>query len=58
MPVSDRCSICARPLTDIVCKTLGIGPDCAAKWKIPHSVAVADTIVAKRRAFLAEEVVS
>ena len=30
MPVSDRCSICARPLTDIVSKTLGIGPDCAA----------------------------
>ena len=29
MPVSDRCSICTRPLTDIVWKTLGIGPDCS-----------------------------
>ena len=58
MPVSDRCSICARPLTDIVSKTLGIGPDCAAKLEDPHSAAVADAIIAKRRAFLAEEVVS
>lgn len=56
MPVSDRCSFCSRPLTDIVSKTLGIGPDCASKWKIPHSAAVADAIIAKRRTFLAEEV--
>ena len=55
IPVSDRCTFCSRPLTDIVSKTLGIGPDCAAKWKIPHSVAVADTIVAKRHAFLAND---
>jgi hypothetical protein len=58
MPVSDRCSFCSRPLTDIVSKTLGIGPDCAAKWKIPHSAAVADVIIVKRHAFLAEEVTS
>ena len=56
MPVSDRCSICARPLTDIVSKTLGLGPDCADKLRIKHSAAVADAIIAKRRAFLAEEV--
>ena len=37
MPVSDRCSICSRPLTDIISKTLGIGPDCAHRLKIPHS---------------------
>ena len=53
MPVSDRCSICARPLTDIVSKTLGIGPDCAASLGVKHSAAIADAIVARRRAFLA-----
>jgi Family of unknown function (DUF6011) len=58
MPVSDRCSICARPLTDIVSKTLGIGPDCAASLGVKHSAAVADAIIARRRAFLAEEATS
>ena len=53
MPVSDRCSICSRPLTDIVSKTLGIGPDCAQKLKIPHSAGVADAVIVKRRAYLA-----
>ena len=55
MPVSDRCSICARSLTDIMSKTLGIGPDCAHRLKISHSAAVADAIAVKRHAFLAEE---
>lgn len=55
MPTSDRCSICMRPLTDIVSKTLGIGPDCAQKLGILHSAAIANTIVAKRRAFLAQQ---
>jgi hypothetical protein len=56
MPVSDRCSICARPLTDIVSKTLDIGPDCADKLEILHSAAIADAIISKRRVFLAEEI--
>jgi Family of unknown function (DUF6011) len=56
MPVSDRCSICARPLSDIVSKTLGLGPDCADRLKIPHSASVADAIIVKRRAFLVEAV--
>ena len=51
MPVSDHCSICHRPLTDIVSKTLGIGPDCAAKIGVQHSAAIADAIIVKRHAF-------
>ena len=51
MPVSDRCSICSRPLTDVISKTLGIGPDCAASLGVKHSAAVADTVISKRRAF-------
>ncbi len=58
MPVSGRCSICARPLTDIVSKTLGIGPDCAHRLNIPHSTAIANTIAARRRAFLAGDLTS
>ena len=54
MPVSDRCSICARPLTDIVSKTLGIGPDCSASLGVTHSAAIADAIIARRRTFLAD----
>ena len=51
MPVSTRCSICSRPLTDIVSKTLGIGPDCAGRLGVAHSAAVADAIITKRAAF-------
>ncbi len=54
MPVSSRCSICSRPLNDLVSKTLGIGPDCASKLGLAHSAAVADAVIARRAAFLAE----
>jgi hypothetical protein len=35
------CSICGRPLRDEVSKLLGIGPDCAHQWRVPHSRAAA-----------------
>jgi Family of unknown function (DUF6011) len=58
MPVSDRCGVCSRALDDIVSKTLGIGRTCAARLGIRHSAAVADEIIVRRRAFLAEEIAS
>ena len=54
MPLSGRCAICSRPLTDLVSKTLGIGPDCAGRLGVSHSPAAADAVVAKRQA-LAED---
>jgi hypothetical protein len=46
-PVRDRfyalldgasgCSICGRPLRDEISKLVGVGPDCARQWRIPHS---------------------
>jgi hypothetical protein len=56
LAVSSRCALCSRPLKDITSKVIGIGPDCAAKWGFQHSAAVAKAIVAKRHAFLAEEI--
>jgi hypothetical protein len=44
-------------LTDVVSKTLGIGPDCAGKLGLAHSATVADAVIAKRAAFLAEAAV-
>jgi hypothetical protein len=35
------CSICRRPLRDKLSKLLGVGPDCARTWNIPHSRAAA-----------------
>jgi hypothetical protein len=35
------CSICGRPLRDEVSKLVGVGPDCAHQWRIPHSRAAA-----------------
>jgi hypothetical protein len=31
----------SRPLRDEVSKLLGIGPDCARQWQVPHSRAAA-----------------
>jgi hypothetical protein len=35
------CSICRRPLRDEISKLVGVGPDCARAWGIPHSRAAA-----------------
>jgi hypothetical protein len=35
------CSICRRPLRDEISKLIGVGPDCARQWQIPHSRAAA-----------------
>ena len=55
MPLSDRCTICHRPLSDQVSKVLHIpGPDCARQLRVPHSAEAASTIIVKRQKFLAE----
>jgi hypothetical protein len=35
------CSICGRPLRDEVSKLVGVGPNCARLWNVPHSRAAA-----------------
>ena len=54
MPLSDRCTICHRPLSDQVSKVLHIGPDCAHRLGVPHNAEAASTIITKRHKFLAE----
>jgi hypothetical protein len=48
------CACCGRPLRDPISKLLGIGPDCAAKYRIEHSRAAAERRQAKRRELLGD----
>ena len=49
---SERCGCCDRPLKDEVSKLLGIGPDCAQAMRLPHTMDVANRILARRRELL------
>ena len=46
------CALCGRPFTDLVSKTIGLGPVCAKQIGVPHSSEAASTIIARRQAFL------
>jgi Family of unknown function (DUF6011) len=48
------CSICGRPLRDEVSKLVGVGPDCARQWGIPHSRAAASKRLELRKKMLGE----
>jgi hypothetical protein len=48
------CAICSRPLRDEVSKLLGIGPDCARQWHIPHSRGAASKRLELRSQILRE----
>jgi hypothetical protein len=48
------CSICGRPLRDEVSKLVGVGPDCAHQWRIPHSRAAASKRLQLRTQILGE----
>jgi hypothetical protein len=37
----DRCAICNKPLRDKVSKLVGVGPDCARHYGIPHTLEAA-----------------
>jgi hypothetical protein len=49
---SAGCAFCGRALRDEVSKLIGIGPDCARINGLPHNMAAASAVLAKRRAIL------
>jgi hypothetical protein len=49
---SETCCVCRRPLRDHVSTLLGIGPDCARRVGLPHSIGVAGQIVGRRHELL------
>jgi hypothetical protein len=51
---SSRCCVCRRPLRDHVSTLLGIGPDCAKQWNLPHSLEAANRILQRRKELLGE----
>jgi hypothetical protein len=48
------CAICRRSLRDEISKLIGVGPDCARQWKIPHSRDAASKRLALRREILGQ----
>jgi Family of unknown function (DUF6011) len=46
------CALCGRPLRDEISKLVGVGPDCAHKNGIPHSIAAASKRLELRRKLL------
>jgi hypothetical protein len=50
----ERCCICRRPLRDHLSTLLGIGPDCAKQWKLPHDLQAAHRILERRKQLLGE----
>jgi hypothetical protein len=40
---STGCSICGRPLRDEIRKLIGVGPNCAKQYGVPHSMGCAGT---------------
>jgi hypothetical protein len=55
LDASEGCHFCRRPLRDAVSKLVGVGPDCARKHKIPHSMEAANRRLALRRKILGEQ---
>ena len=51
---ASHCAICAHPLRDEISKLIGVGPDCAKAFGIPHSMAAASKRLALRRQLLGQ----
>jgi Family of unknown function (DUF6011) len=51
---SSRCCMCGRPLRDHVSTLLGIGPDCAKQFKLPHNLEAATRILQRRKELLSD----
>jgi hypothetical protein len=51
---SQGCAFCCHPLRDEVSKLVGVGPDCARKHNVPHSMAAASKRLEIRRKILGE----
>jgi Family of unknown function (DUF6011) len=53
MDGSTDCAICGRALQDEISKLIGVGPDCARQYWIPHNKEAAERRLALRRQLLA-----
>src|SRR5262249_46123634 len=51
---TEGCSFCGRALRDEVSKLVGVGPDCARQYGVPHSTAAASRRLELRRSLLGE----
>jgi len=49
---SNRCAICSHLLRDEVSKMIGVGPDCAERYGIPHTLEAASKRTARRKELL------
>jgi hypothetical protein len=49
---TEGCAICGKPLRDEISKLLGVGPDCARKYSVPHSRQAAEKRLLLRRKLL------
>jgi hypothetical protein len=54
MDGSEGCAICGRPLRDEISKLIGVGPECAHKYGVPHSRQAAERRLTLRRKLLQE----
>jgi hypothetical protein len=54
LDASEGCHFCGRPLRDEVSKLVGVGPDCARKHRVPHSIEAANRRLELRRKILGE----
>jgi hypothetical protein len=52
MPLRKACVFCSKPFTDQTSKIISIGPVCASRLGISHSIARANQIVAQRKQML------
>jgi hypothetical protein len=52
---SEGCAICGRALRDEISKLIGVGPDCARQYRVPHSREAAERRLALRRKLLGPE---
>jgi hypothetical protein len=54
MDGSEGCAICGRALRDEISKLIGVGPECASKYGVPHSRQAAEKRLELRKKLLGE----
>jgi hypothetical protein len=50
------CAICGRPLKDQISKLIGVGPECAHRYRVPHSREAAERRLALRQKLLQQSI--
>jgi hypothetical protein len=48
------CAICGRALRDEISKLVGVGPECASQYRIPHNKEAAERRLTLRRKLLGQ----